>query len=159
MLNKPEETKTESFLGSIDMNRGDSLLGWDTDQFPNDIAEIGLVLYTILKGGGLGSGGMNFDAKLRRQSMDAEDLFHAHIGGMDTLARGLLVAERAINDGKLERLLEQRYSGWTSGLGERITTGKASLADLSDHALSTGLDPKARSGRQEMLENLFNEYL
>ena len=147
------------FLGSIDMNRGDSLLGWDTDQFPNDIAEIGLVLYTILKGGGLGSGGMNFDAKLRRQSMDPEDLFHAHIGGMDTLARGLLVAERAINDGKLERALEQRYSGWNTGLGERITTGKASLADLSDHALTTGLDPKARSGRQEMLENLFNEYL
>ncbi len=100
------------FLGSIDMNRGDSLLGWDTDQFPNDVAEIGLVLYTIIKGGGLGSGGMNFDAKLRRQSMDSEDLFHAHIGGMDTLARGLLVAEtrdqrrqtRALARAALQRL-------------------------------------------------------
>jgi xylose isomerase len=145
-------------FGSVDMNRGDPLLGWDTDQFPNDVAEIGLVLYTLLKGGGLKSGGMNFDAKLRRQSLDPEDLFHAHIGGMDTLARGLLVAERAIQDGRLEGLLEQRYSGWSSGLGERILSG-ASLADLSDHTLTSALDPKPRSGRQEMLENLFNEYL
>jgi xylose isomerase len=146
-------------FGSIDMNRGDSLLGWDTDQFPNDVAEIGLVLYTLLKGGGLTTGGMNFDAKLRRQSRDPEDLFHAHIGGVDVLARGLLVAERAIKDGKLERLLEQRYSGWNTGLGERISTGKMSLAELSEHALSSGLDPQARSGRQEALENLFNEYI
>ena len=146
-------------FGSIDMNRGDSLLGWDTDQFPNDVAEIALVMYTLLKGGGLTTGGMNFDAKLRRQSRDPEDLFYAHIGGMDTLARGLLGAERAINDGRLERLLEQRYSGWNTGLGERITTGKISLAELSDHALSSGLDPQPRSGRQEMLENLFNEYV
>ncbi len=145
-------------FGSVDMNRGDPLLGWDTDQFPNDVAEIGLVLYTLLKGGGLKSGGMNLDAKLRRQSLDPEDLFHAHIGGMDTLARGLLVAERAIQDGRLEGLLEQRYSGWSSGLGERILSG-ASLADLSDHTLTSALDPKPRSGRQEMLENLFNEYL
>ena len=145
-------------FGSVDMNRGDPLLGWDTDQFPNDVAEIGLVLYTLLKGGGLKSGGMNFDAKLRRQSMDPEDLFHAHIGGMDTLARGLLIAERVIQDGRLEGFVEQRYNGWKSGLGERILSG-SSLADLSEHTLSTGLDPKPRSGRQEMLENLFNEYL
>ena len=145
-------------FGSVDMNRGDPLLGWDTDQFPNDVAEIGLVLYTLLKGGGLKSGGMNFDAKLRRQSMDPEDLFHAHIGGMDTLARGLLIAERVIQDGRLEGFVEQRYNGWKSGLGERILSG-SSLADLSEHTLTTGLDPKPRSGRQEMLENLFNEYL
>jgi len=146
-------------FGSVDMNRGDPLLGWDTDQFPNDVAEIGLVMYTLLKGGGLTTGGMNFDAKLRRQSIDPEDLFHAHIGGMDTLARGLLMAERAIQDGRLEGLLEQRYGGWQSSLGERILAGKASLSDLSDHALSSALDPKPRSGRQELLENLFNEYL
>jgi xylose isomerase len=145
-------------FGSVDMNRGDPLLGWDTDQFPNDVAEIGLVLYTLLKAGGLKSGGMNFDAKLRRQSMDPEDLFHAHIGGMDTLARGLLIAERAIQDGRLEGLLEERYSGWNTSLGERIMS-RASLADLSEHMLASGLDPKPRSGRQEMLENLFNEYL
>ncbi|MET0795582.1 MAG: xylose isomerase [Polyangiaceae bacterium] len=146
-------------FGSVDMNRGDPLLGWDTDQFPNDVAEIGLVMYTILKGGGLKSGGMNFDAKLRRQSIDPEDLFHAHIGGMDTLARGLLIAERAIQDGRLEAVVDQRYSGWKSGLGERILSG-ASLSDLSEHVLSpAGVDPKPRSGRQEALENLFNEYL
>jgi len=145
-------------FGSVDMNRGDSLLGWDTDQFPNDVAEIGLVMYTILKGGGLKSGGMNFDAKLRRQSIDPEDLFHAHIGGMDTLARGLLLAEKVIADGRLEGHLDQRYSGWKSGLGERIMSG-ATLSDMSEHVLNSGLDPKPRSGRQEFLENLFNEYL
>ena len=145
-------------FGSVDMNRGDSLLGWDTDQFPNDVAEIGLVMYTILKGGGLKSGGMNFDAKLRRQSIDPEDLFHAHIGGMDVLARGLLIAEKVIQDGRLDGHLDQRYSGWKSGLGEKIMSG-ASLADMSEHVLGTGLDPKPRSGRQEFLENLFNEYL
>jgi len=146
-------------FGSVDMNRGDSLLGWDTDQFPNDVAEIALVMHTILKGGGFSSGGMNFDAKLRRQSVDPEDLFHAHVGGMDTLARALLVAERMLADGKLGNVIEQRYAGWKQDLGERILGGKLSLADLSDHVLKQGLEPKARSGRQEALENLVNQYL
>jgi xylose isomerase len=146
-------------FGSIDMNRGDSLLGWDTDQFPNDIAEIALVMYTILKGGGFTSGGMNFDAKLRRQSIDPEDLFHAHIGGMDTLARGTLIAEKMIQDGKLEKVIEDRYAGWRGELGERILGGKLSLEELSDQVLSKTLEPKARSGRQEALENLVNRYL
>jgi xylose isomerase len=137
----------------------DSLLGWDTDQFPNDVAEIALVMHTILKGGGFTSGGMNFDAKLRRQSIDAEDLFHAHIGGIDTLARALLIAERMVADGKLASVIEQRYAGWKQDLGERILSGKLSLADLSEHVLSQGLEPKARSGRQEALENLVNQYL
>jgi len=146
-------------FGSIDMNRGDSLLGWDTDQFPNDVAEIALVMATILKGGGFTTGGMNFDAKLRRQSIDPEDLFHAHIGGMDTLARGLLIAERLLQDGLLDRALEDRYAGWRGPLGERILGGNASLADLSDIVLNENIDPKPRSGRQEALENLVNRYL
>jgi xylose isomerase len=146
-------------LGSIDMNRGDYLLGWDTDQFPNDIAEIALVLYTILKGGGFTSGGMNFDAKLRRQSIDPADMFHAHIGGMDTLARGLLVAERIINDGKLDKVIADRYAGWRGALGENILGGKLSLSDLSDHVLSKGLEPRPRSGQQELLEGLVARYL
>jgi xylose isomerase len=146
-------------FGSLDMNRGDSLLGWDTDQFPNDVQEIGVVLYTILKGGGFTTGGMNFDAKLRRQSIDAEDLFHAHIGGIDTLARGLLIAERMVQDNKLEKVIEDRYAGWRGDLGERILAGRLSLAELSDHVLNTNVDPKPRSGRQEALENLVNKYI
>jgi xylose isomerase len=146
-------------FGSLDMNRGDPLLGWDTDQFPNDIQEIALAMYTLLKAGGFTSGGMNFDAKLRRQSIDPEDLFHAHIGGMDTLARGTLIAEKMVNDGRLDKIIEDRYAGWRGDLGARILGGKASLADLSDHVLSTGSEPKARSGRQEFLENLVNKYM
>ncbi|HKO92268.1 MAG TPA: xylose isomerase [Polyangiaceae bacterium] len=146
-------------FGSLDMNRGDSLLGWDTDQFPNDVAEIAIVLYTLIKGGGFTSGGMNFDAKLRRPSIDAEDLFHAHIGGLDTLARGLLAAEKMINDGKLEAAVRQRYAGWERELGQRILKGKASLAELSQLVLDQDLEPKAKSGRQELLENLVNRYV
>ena len=146
-------------FGSIDINRGDSLLGWDTDQFPNDVQEIALVMYTILKGGGFTTGGMNFDAKLRRQSSDPVDLFHAHIGGFDTLARGLLIAEKIIQDGKLEKAVEDRYAGWNGELGEKILSGRLSLAELSDHVLSTGLEPKQRSGRQEALENLVNRFV
>jgi xylose isomerase len=146
-------------FGSLDMNRGDYLLGWDTDQFPNDVAELGIVLYTLLKGGGFTTGGMNFDAKLRRPSIDPEDLFHAHIGGMDTMARGLLMAEKMINDGKLEAATRQRYSGWDRELGQRILKGKATLADLAKHVLDQDLEPKPKSGRQEFLENLVNKYL
>jgi len=146
-------------LGSLDMNRGDSLLGWDTDQFPNDVAEIAIVLFTLLKGGGFSTGGMNFDAKLRRPSIDAEDLFHAHIGGLDTLARGLLAAEKMITDGKLEAATRQRYAGWERELGQRILKGKATLADLSKLVLDQDLEPKPKSGRQEYLENLVNRYV
>ncbi|MDX2051386.1 MAG: xylose isomerase [Polyangiaceae bacterium] len=145
-------------LGSIDINRGDSLLGWDTDQFPNDVTETALVLHTILKAGGLTSGGMNFDAKLRRQSNEPDDLFHAHIGGMDTLAHGLLIAEKMLNDKKLDQFVEKRYEGWRGELGQSILGKKASLESLSDLVLSKGIDPKPRSGRQELLENLINKY-
>jgi xylose isomerase len=146
-------------LGSIDMNRGDSLLGWDTDQFPNDVSEIALVLYTLVKGGGFTTGGMNFDAKLRRQSIDPEDLFYAHIGGLDTMARALLVAEKMIEDGKLQAALEKRYAGWSQDLGQSILNGKVSLEDLSKLVLEKNLDPKPVSGAQEKLENLVNRYL
>ncbi len=145
-------------FGSLDINRGDPLLGWDTDQFPNDASEVALVLATMLKGGGFTTGGMNFDAKLRRQSIDPEDLFYAHIGGMDVLAHGLLLAEKMIQSGALEKVVEQRYAGWKGELGTRILSGKTTLAELSDLALEKGWNPKPRSGGQEMLENLANSF-
>jgi xylose isomerase len=145
-------------FGSLDINRGDDLLGWDTDQFPNDVAQLALVLATFLEHGGFTTGGMNFDAKLRRQSIDPQDLFHAHIGGMDVLARALLVAEKIVSDGKLGQAVQERYAGWRTELGEGIASGKLSLADLSELVLRQGIDPKPRSGRQEALENLVNRY-
>jgi xylose isomerase len=146
-------------LGSVDINRGDPLLGWDTDQFPNDPAEIALVLYTLFQGGGLSTGGMNFDAKLRRPSIDPEDLFHAHIGGLDCLARGLLGAEKMIADGRFRKAVEQRYAGWKGPLGQSILGGKASLEDLSSLVLEKNLEPRPVSGQQELLENLANRYV
>jgi xylose isomerase len=141
------------------MNRGDPLLGWDTDQFPADLGELALVLYRILGAGGLTTGGFNFDAKIRRQSIDLQDLFHAHVGGIDLLARALLVADRMLEDGKLAGLLEQRYAGWREGLGKDILGGKLSLEQVSERVLGQNLDPKPRSGRQELLENLVSRYL
>jgi xylose isomerase len=146
-------------FGSIDINRGDPLLGWDTDQFPNDPMEMALVLYTIMKAGGMASGGMNFDAKLRRQSIAPEDLFYAHIGGIDTLARGLLMAEKMIQEGKLQQIVDERYAGWNAELGKRVLEGKSSLDELSAYVLDKGIEPRPRSGRQELLENLVNRYL
>ena len=136
-------------FGSVDINRGDPLLGWDTDQFPNDPLEMALALYTILRGGGFATGGFNFDAKLRRQSIDASDLFHAHVGGIDALARGLLGAARLIEEGELAAHVEQRYAGWQGELGKRILDGQCSLADLSDHVLAGGVEPhRARAARR-----------
>ena len=146
-------------FGSIDMNRGDLLLGWDTEQYTNDLGEMALVLRHILAAGGFKTGGFNFDAKVRRQSIDLGDLFHAHIGGMDILARALLVADRMVEDGKLQAAIDARYKGWTAGLGKEILDRKLSLAELSDRALKQKLDPKPRSGQQELLENLVNRYV
>jgi xylose isomerase len=145
-------------LGSVDINRGDPQLGWDTDQFPNSVEEVSLALYALLQAGGLTTGGFNFDAKLRRQSIDPMDLFHAHVGGVDTLAQGLLVAESMIDDGELARRVEERYAGWASDLGESILKGSTDLVGLSELALEQELDPKPVSGRQEALENLVNRY-
>ncbi len=146
-------------FGSVDANRGDPQNGWDTDQFPNDVAEMALALYHILGGGGLGMGGFNFDAKVRRQSVDPVDLLHAHIGGIDTLAHALLVAARMVEDGRLEAFRKQRYAGWDAGLGRDILSGDMGLGDVADHALAHNLNPAPRSGRQEMLENLVSRYV
>jgi len=146
-------------FGSIDMNRGDLLLGWDTDQFPNDMGEMALVLRQIMAAGGFKTGGFNFDAKVRRQSIDLADLFHAHIGGMDVLARALLVADKMIEDGKLQGVIDARYKGWGEGLGKDIMDKKVDLAGIADRVLKGNINPKPRSGQQELVENLVNRYL
>ena len=146
-------------FGSIDINRGDPMLGWDTDQFPNNVPELALALYHVHKDGGLTTGGLNFDAKLRRQSIDPEDLLHAHAGAMDACARALLAAAAMIEDGKLRQAVEERYAGWDGELGRRILGERASLDSLSEHVLANATEPQPRSGRQEALENLVNTYL
>ncbi|MDQ2928719.1 MAG: xylose isomerase [Pseudomonadota bacterium] len=146
-------------FGSLDMNRGDEQLGWDTDQFPNNVSQVAMALYEVLKGGGIGKGGLNFDAKLRRQSIDPDDLVHGHAAAIDLCARGLLVAEAMIEDGALQRHVEERYEGWSGPRGKAILKGKVSLADLAKDVERRGLEPKPRSGRQERLEHLVNSYL
>ena len=146
-------------FGSIDMNRGDELLGWDTDQFPNNLPQVALALYQIMKGGGFSSGGLNFDAKLRRQSIAPDDLIAAHAGAMDLCARALLVAERMIQDGELAERLDARYAGWDGAEGRAILQGKRSLADLAHRVEKKGIEPQPVSGRQERLEELVNTYL
>jgi xylose isomerase len=146
-------------FGSIDMNRGDYQSGWDTDQFPSNLSEVALALYYILTGGGFGSGGLNFDAKLRRQSIDADDLIHAHAGAIDICARGLRVAARMIEDGALADYVQQRYAAWNSDEYKQILLGESSLADLAQRVEQNGLDPQPISGQQEYLENIVNRYL
>ena len=141
-------------FGSIDMNRNDYQSGWDTDQFPNNVPDVALAYYEILKAGGFTTGGTNFDAKLRRQSLDPIDLIAAHVGGMDTCAAGLKAAARMIEDGELERRREQRYAGWNgSGILDQDLDTIAKMVE------DKGLDPQPRSGGQERLENLVNRYL
>jgi xylose isomerase len=146
-------------FGSIDMNRGDLLLGWDTDQFPNEVGEMALVLRHIVAAGGFKTGGFNFDAKVRRQSLDLSDLFYAHIGGMDVLARALLTADKMLSEGKLQGAVDARYKGWTEGLGKDILDKKLDLAQISERVLKQNLNPKPRSGQQELLENVVNRYV
>lgn len=148
-----------NIFGSIDANRGDPQLGWDTDQFPAELNDIAHVLYIILLHGGFTSGGFNFDAKVRRQSIDLEDLFYGHIGGVDTIARGLLIAADMIESRRFQTILEQRYRGWQEGFGADILKNKADFGKISQYALDHALDPKPVSGRQELLENSFNGYL
>ncbi len=140
-------------FGSIDMNRGDPQNGWDTDQFPNDLREITLGVYYILKAGGFRDGGFNFDAKVRRQSIDPVDLFYGHIGAMDLTARALLNAAALIEDGAVVDFVNQRYSGWETGIGKQILDKDLSLRDVAAYATEKNIQPTPRSGRQEYLEN------
>ena len=146
-------------FGSIDANRGDPQNGWDTDQFPNSVEEMSLATYEIMRGGGFTSGGFNFDTKLRRQSMDRTDLFHGHIGAVDTVAQSLLVAAQLLEDGALEAARDARYAGWEGALGTDILAGNLSLADLEARVVSGEIDPTPVSGGQERLENLINRTL
>jgi xylose isomerase len=146
-------------LGSIDANTGDELLGWDTDQFPTNIYLTTHTMLAILKYGGLTTGGVNFDAKVRRESFEPMDLFHAHIGGMDAFARGLKIAAAIRKDGRLAEFVKGRYASWDSGIGARIEAGKMNLADLEAYMLKKGDATRNTSGRQEFLENLINEFI
>jgi len=145
-------------LGSVDANRGDMLLGWDTDQFPTNLYDTTLALYIILKGGGFTTGGLNFDAHVRRQSIDPIDLFYAHIGGMDAFARGLKSAAKMIQDGTFDKAIKERYEGWSGELGRKIESKKVGFKELEAYTLERG-EPTLQSGRQELLENLLNEYI
>lgn len=147
-----------NILGSVDANRGDTLLGWDTDQFPTDLYDTTLAMYTILNGGGFKTGGLNFDAKVRRQSIDPVDLFHAHIGGMDAFARSLKGAAAMIKDKALAKHVTKRYKEWDTPFGKRVAKGKVSFKQLEAHAIKNG-EPKTQSGRQELFENILNQYI
>ena len=146
-------------LGSIDANTGDPSLGWDTDQFPTDVYLTTQCMLSILKMGGLSTGGVNFDAKVRRESFEPIDLFYAHIGGMDAFARGLKIASAIRKDGRLADFVKQRYSSWDSGIGQKIEKGKAGFADLEAYISKKGDLAANVSGRQEFLENLINEFV
>ena len=144
-------------FGSIDINRNDYQSGWDTDQFPNNVPEMALAFYEVLRAGGFTTGGTNFDAKLRRQSLDAEDLILAHVGGMDACARGLKAAAKMLEDGKLEAARSARYAGWESAEGKALLN--SDLESITQKVLEKDTNPEPRSGRQERLENLVNRYL
>ena len=144
-------------FGSIDINRNDYQSGWDTDQFPNNVPEMALAFYEVLRAGGFTTGGTNFDAKLRRQSLDAEDLILAHVGGMDACARGLKAAAKMLEDGKLEAARDARYAGWESAAGKALLN--SDLESIAQKVIAGNIDPEPRSGRQERLENLVNRYM
>ncbi len=145
-------------LGSIDANRGDNQNGWDTDQFPNNINELVEAMLVIIEAGGFGGGGINFDAKIRRNSTDPEDLFHAHIGGMDQFARALIIADTILKQSEYKKIRTERYASFDTGKGKEFATGKLSLEELRTYAIENG-EPAVNSGRQEYLENLVNRYI
>ncbi len=146
-------------FGSLDANRGDPQLGWDTDQFPNSVEENSLVMYEILKSGGFKTGGLNFDAKIRRQSVDKYDVFYGHIGAIDTMALSLKCAAKLIEDNVLEQKVTQRYAAWDEKLGQQILHGKMTLQDIAQYSLANNLQPKPCSGEQEKLENRVNQLI
>mgnify|MGYP002623331758 FL=1 len=159
MMHELEYARIHDALGSIDANTGDLLLGWDTDQFPTDLYSTTQVMLVILKQGGLAPGGVNFDAKVRRESFDPVDLFHAHIGGMDAFARGAKIAARLRADGVLDDFVSNRYRSFDEGIGAKIDEGSTSFADLEAYMLDKGEAAANESGRQEYLENVINDYL
>ncbi|MEN8695583.1 MAG: xylose isomerase [Akkermansiaceae bacterium] len=158
MEHEMEVAANAGALGSIDANRGDELLGWDTDQFPTNIYGTTQVMLRLLKDGGFTTGGLNFDAKRRRESHEPEDLFHAHIGGMDAFARGLKIAHKIIEDGRFDEFVKTRYSSYDSGVGSDIESGAANFESLDSYAQGI-TPPQLSSGRQERLENILNDYL
>jgi len=145
-------------LGSMDANRGDYQNGWDTDQFPNNINELAEAMLVIIEAGGFGGGGINFDAKIRRNSTDTEDLFHAHIGGMDAFARALIIADNVLQKSGYKKLRTDRYASYDSGKGKEFEKGQLSLTDLRNYAIENG-EPATRSGKQEYFENIINRFL
>ena len=159
MEHELEYAGSQGFLGSMDANTGDLLLGWDTDQFPTDIYLTTKCMLAILKHGGLAPGGVNFDAKVRRESHEPIDLFHAHIGGMDAFARGLKIAAAIRADGRLENFVKERYDSWDTGIGQAIEQGSHSFKSLEKYALEKGEVDDTESGRQEAFENLVNRYI
>jgi len=159
MMHELDYAGHQGALGSIDANTGDLLLGWDTDQFPTDFYLTAQCMLAILKHGGIGKGGVNFDAKVRRESFEPIDLFHAHVGGMDAFARGLKIAAEIRKDGVVSDFIKQRYRSWDSGIGASIESGKESFDSLEKYILEKGDVAPNESGRQEMLENIINWYL
>lgn len=158
MMHEMRVAREAGALGSVDANTGDELIGWDTDQFPTDIYLTTQIMIEVLKMGGFTTGGLNFDAKTRRESFEPEDLFHAHIGGMDAFARGLKIAHAIISDGRMDAFVKTRYDSYDSGMGARIEAGTVTLEELEAYTLAKG-EPATRSGRQEMLENLINDFI
>ena len=159
MMHELDYAGMQGALGSIDANTGDLLLGWDTDQFPTDYYLTAQCMLAILKHGGLTTGGVNFDAKVRRESFEPIDLFHAHVGGMDAFARGLRIAADIRKDGVIGQFVANRYKSWTTGIGAEIESGKATFESLEKYMLEKGEAAPNESGRQEMLENIFNRYI
>jgi xylose isomerase len=159
MQHELEYAAMQGFLGSIDANFGDLLLGWDTDQFPTDIYLTTQVMLVLLKYRGFTTGGLNFDAKVRRESFEPIDLFHAHVGGMDAFARGLKIAAAIRADGLLAKIVKDRYASWDTGIGAEIESGRHDFLSLEQRMLSQGDITPNQSGRQEMIENLINSYL
>ena len=159
MAHELEYAASQGFLGSVDANTGDLLLGWDTDQFPTDLYLTTKVMLLVLKYGGLQPGGLNFDAKVRRESFEPIDLFHAHIGGMDTFARGLKVAAAIRAEGILDQQISHRYRSWDTGIGQAIEQGNHSFKSLEKYAIEKGEVDDTESGRQEAFENLVNRYI
>lgn len=150
---------SQGFLGSVDANAGDLLLGWDTDQFPTDVYLTTKIMLAIMKYGGFTTGGLNFDAKVRRESFEPVDLFYAHIGGMDAFAKGLKIAAAIRGDGELARMVQERYASWDAGIGAEIEAGRHSFETLEKYMLAKGEATPNRSGRQELFENVVNRYV